>query len=343
VIDTIDALRATRFARLALANVVREYPHKLDHLILKANDWAAPRTLHPLFYGSYDWHSSVHMHWLLVRLLRLFPDLAESNLIREHFNHQWSAEAVKVECDYFLRPTSQTFERPYGWGWLLMLSCELARCARNDDEALLWQGQLLPLARIVEDRFSTFLPVATVPARVGSHSNTAFALLLALRYARIESRPLFDALIKHRAQAWYGCDRQYPAQYEPGPDDFLSAGLVEAALMHEVLGPDAFGTWWERFCPDEEGLARWFLPADVPDRSDARLAHLDGLNLSRAWCFGLIQESMAPSLRVKVEASRRLHLESALPHTAEGDYVGTHWLASFALLALSEGLGRATE
>ncbi len=323
---------AVRFAALALGHVTREYPHKPGHVLTGPEDARTPAELHPVFHGSYDWHSCVHAFWLLARVLRLFPDGAEAGAIRARFDAQLTPEKVAGECAYFGRPTARGFERPYGWAWLLKLTDELTHL----DEPR-WAEALAPLAGIVVRRFRDFLPLAAYPVRVGTHFNTAFALRLATDYAEGAGDAALRALLLQKAERWYGADVDCPAWGEPGGDDFLSSALIEAECMRRLLPPDRFGSWFDRFLPDLAvgRPATLFRPAAVTDRSDGKIAHLDGLNLSRAWCF----RSFAGAVPAKdprrplLIAAAEVHLAAGLPHVA-GDYMGEHWLATFALLAL---------
>jgi hypothetical protein len=302
---------AARLARIAAANLERPFPHKLDHLLVQPPAEALDhRRLHPAFYGSYDWHSAVHMHWSLARLQKRFPDPRFEALLDAHL----SPGNMAVELAYFRSDAGRTFERPYGWAWLLKLQAELAGSPR--------QGAVAPLAREIAARFARFLE-APYPVRAGNHGNTAFACLLAMDYARVVS-PELAVLIEAAAQRWYGPDRDAPLAYEPSLDEFLSPALVEALLMKEVLPPEASRSWLREFLP--AGIGPLAHPPGGFDRADAKQVHLDGLSLSRAWCLRRLGHA---------EAAER-HLAAALPHL-EADYVGTHWLASFALLALSEG------
>ena len=325
---------ASRLARIALGHVAREYPNVLVHAIRGPGELGAPRQLHPIFYGSLDWHSCVHGHWLLATLLRLHPDLPEAAAIRARFDEGFTAEAVAGEVAYLARPTSTGFERPYGWGWLLALAAELAR--QDAPDAARWAGALQPLTEVFVARFTTFLPKADYPIRAGVHSNTAFALTLALDYARGAGDAELARLIEAKAVDWYAADKACQA-WEPSGDDFLSPALIEAELMRRVLGPEAFRAWFADFLPDaaEARPATLFTPARVSDRSDGKIAHLDGLNLSRAWCWRGIAHGLAADDPVRPVAWRTatVHLEASLPHVA-GDYMGEHWLGSFALLAL---------
>lgn len=328
---------ASPFARVALENILREYPNKPDHLLTHSTDLRNPRALHPAFYGSYDWHSSVHMHWLLARLLRLIPTISERDQVHDAFDRHFTAENIAAETSYLRDPARRTFERPYGWAWLLKLQAELHLLAISEGAAVAWCDNLQPLADAIVDGYQEFLPLAQYPVRAGTHANSAFGLLLALDYAERVQHMGLRRLIAAKASAWFGRDRRYPAAYEPDGDDFLSAGLVEAALMLRLVDGCSYADWWELFCPSQNDLATWLLPVQVTDRSDPKLVHLDGVNLCRAWCWKLMRPQLDTALRARVDAAIEAHLDASLPGTIEGDYAGTHWLASFALLALTEG------
>jgi hypothetical protein len=325
---------ASQFARIALGHVTREFPNKLDHVLTESRDALGPRALHPIFFGSFDWHSAVHGHWLLARIYRRFPELPEAQAIRALLKTQFAPENVAGELAYLARASSGGFERPYGWAWLLMLAGELAR--HRSEEGARWSANLRPLADAFAARLERFLPLATYPVRAGVHSNTAFALLLAQDYAQAVGARRLHELCREKANAWYGSDANFRS-LEPSQDEFLSPCLVEAAAMRFFLDADAFAPWLDRFLPrlGEGDPAAIFSPANVSDRSDGKIAHLDGLNLSRAWCWRLILDALPkdhPATR-RGEAAIGVLLDSALLHV-EGDYMGEHWLASFALLAL---------
>ncbi len=331
MLPTLSLETASRFARVALGHVTREYPNKLDHVMTGPGDVQGPRALHPVFFGSFDWHSCVHGHWLLARLYRRFPALPERAEIRALLDAQFTDEKIAGEVAYLARPEARGFERPYGWAWALMLEGELLRHADPR-----WAETMKPLADAFVKRFEAFLPLSTYPVRVGVHSNTAFALLLVLDYAEAADNRDFAALLKQTARAWYGADRDCQA-WEPSQDEFLSPTLIEAALMRRVLPSTEFSEWFAAFLPDVAHGApqTLFAPATVSDRSDGKIAHLDGLNLSRGWCWRLIADGLASAdpLCTRLEETIARHIESALPHIA-GDYMGEHWLASFATLAL---------
>jgi hypothetical protein len=328
---------ASGFARLALSHVRREYPNKLDHVLLGDEDLRAPSSLHPVFYGSFDWHSCVHGYWLLATLLRREPDLPERPAIGALFEAQFTGEKMAAEVAYAAHPARAGFERPYGWAWLLMLQAELDR--HETDTGRRWAAALQPLTDVFVTRVRAFLPKATYPIRVGTHFNTAFAVRLALEYADGAGQLTLATVLREAAQRWYLADRECQA-WEPGGDDFLSSALMEAECMRVVLGVDEFRGWFDGFLPRlaQRQPASLFTPALVSDRTDGKIAHLDGLNLSRAWCWRSIGHALAPgdARRAIISATAQAHLEAGLTHVA-GDYMGEHWLATFALLALTAG------
>lgn len=326
---------AARFAHAALGHVEREWPNKLDHVMAGPGDVQRPLDLHPVFFGSFDWHSCVHGYWLLARLYRRFPKLAPSEQIRTLFDARLTETNIAAEIAYLSRSESRGFERPYGWAWALMLEGELAQ--HETVEGKRWSSQVAPLARAFEERFRTWLPLATYPVRSGAHGNTSFALLLALEYARATGNANFAKLLREKAMSWYANDSDCQA-WEPCGDDFLSPALIEAACMYAVLGRKAFVPWLAQFLPhlSRGEPATLFAPALVSDRTDGKIAHLDGLNLSRAWCWRFVADGI-PQARANIDTAIAQHLESALVHIT-GDYMGEHWLASFALLALDHAL-----
>jgi hypothetical protein len=326
---------AKKFVTAALGHVTREYPSKLDHVLTGPEDRALPRALHPIFFGSFDWHSSVHAHWLLARLLRRYPDLAGADRIRGHFATAFTPDNVAVELAWLGRPFTRTFERPYGWAWLLMLAAEL----QNHRES--WAATLKPLAEAFAQRFLDWLPKATYPVRSGVHSNTAFALALAMEFSQVGNNAALAGAVTRKARAWYLQDADCQA-WEPGGEDFLSPALIEAECMRRVLPAEEFATWFSHFLPNlEQRKPRTlFQPVAVSDRSDGRIVHLDGLNLTRAWCWSKLA-SAVPASDPRAALMRDVantHLEASLGHVT-GDYMGEHWLATFALLALEAADG----
>jgi hypothetical protein len=332
-----DAAILDRFATLALACVEREFPYQPQHEIRDAADLHRPRSLHPAFYGCYDWHSAVHGHWLLAHALKVNPSggnpggaLAAS--IRKVLNSHFSAETLQVEADYL--ESHPAFERPYGWAWLLKLATELT--GWDDRDAQRWRAHLQPLVEVIEARYLEWLPKQTYPIRSGVHTNTAFGMTFALDHSRFSKNGKLENLIVERSIEYYGKDRNYPASWEPGGNDFFSPCLVEADLMRRVL-PD-FRQWFGAFLPEiPPGL---LAPATVSDRNDGQLAHLDGLNLSRAWCFYNLASSLSRK-EFLVKAAQR-HLDAALPSVTSGSYAGEHWLATFAAYALACAFDGAT-
>lgn len=324
---------ASSLARTTLDHVTREYPNKLDHVLGSAADARTPQSLHPLFFGSFDWHSCVHSWWTLFTLRRLQPALPEAAQIAALADQIFTPAAVAGELDYLARPESAGFERPYGWAWLLMLAAELRRTPEGDR----WGVVLHPLTCAFVDRFKAFLPKSPYPVRAGVHTNTAFALRLAIEYARVAGDAELLHLAEQKAIAWYGRDRDCPA-WEPSQDEFLSPTLIEAELMRYALAPDAFRVWFDGFlgASADRVPASLLEPPTVTDRTDGKIAHLDGLSLSRAWCWSSLADAFpsADRRRPLARTAAERHLAAALPHIAE-DYMGQHWLASFVVLALT--------
>ena len=322
----LDQELASRIGRIALGHVTKEYPHKLDHVLNSDADALPPRVLHPVFFGSFDWHSCVHGWWTLLTLRRLFPHMEETSAIAELAESSFTPEKVSAELAYLDRPNSRGFERPYGWAWLFQLHLEATRHEEN------WGAKLEPLAKAFAERLNSYLDVLTYPIRVGTHFNTAFALILSLEWTEAFDPALADQ-IRDRARHWFGRDRDCQA-WEPGGDEFLSSALTEALCMARAE-PSLFTRWFAGFLPrmsarQPESL---FTPAIVSDRSDGKIAHLDGTNLSRSWCWRSIAPLLPHAERRLADDAADAHLAAALPHIA-GDYAGEHWLASFALLAL---------
>lgn len=322
---------ASAFARIALGHVTREYPHKLDHVMDGPADVRGPRDLHPIFFGSFDWHSCVHGYWLLATVLRLYPDIPEAPAIRALFDDAFTSDKVAAEVAYLARPASRGFERPYGWGWLLKLQAELMAHEAS------WAASHRTHAEAFADRFRTFLPKAAYPIRTGVHSSTSFALALAADYARATGDQDLLAQFQTSVRAWHLADRDATA-WEPSLDDFLSPTLVTAECLRRLLPPDEFGPWFAGYLPRLRirQPASLFAPAVVTDRTDGKIVHLDGLNLSRAWCWRSLATVLDGEERATAEDAADVHLAASLPHVA-GDYMGEHWLASFAVLALTAG------
>ena len=330
-----DAATAARFAGIALSNIACDYPHKLDHVIDCDGDVVAPRDLHPAFHGSFDWHSCVHMHWLLARILRGFPSLPVCASIEAALDRNLAAHAIAAELAYAARPSSTAFERPYGWAWLLKLAIELRLLGGPGAR---WSIALQPLADTFAARLKAFLARARYPVRHGVHSNSAFALALAIDYARHAGDPALETACVAKALAFFADDRDLPAQWEPSGADFLSPSLMEASLVRRVVDSDAFGGWLRAALPgfDNATPTTLFEPVTVDDRTDGQLVHLDGLNLSRAWCFHDMAAALAPDDARRAVARRAAdtHLVAGWTGVASDDFAGAHWLASFAALAL---------
>jgi len=326
-----DSAVAARFAALALDCVGREYPNKITHELRGDEDVAPPRTLYPAFHGCFDWHSSVHGHWLLVRLLRNDPQAAFATAARAALARNLNADNIAGEIAT-MRRGSDTFERPYGLAWLLQLGADLRRW--DDPQGRIWAQALAPLELEASQRLRRWLPKLTVPIRTGEHSQTAFAFGLAIDAARIGNDRELEVALVARSRVFHLADRNCPLAYEPSGQDFLSPCLAEADLMRRVLTSREFARWLQDFLP---GIPRrpdpkWLPPATVLDASDGKLAHLDGLNLSRAWMLQAIADALpARDRRVSVlrDAARR-NAERGLAAVSGTHYAGTHWLGSFA-------------
>jgi Protein of unknown function (DUF2891) len=328
-----DAHAAERFAKLALACVHKEYPNKISHVLNSNADVAPPQKLTPAFYGCYDWHSSVHGHWLLVRLLRTFPDVSFAKPARDALKESLTAENLKAEAVYLRGDGRASFERPYGLAWLLQLCAELREW--DDPEAREMLANLKPLEDAAIERLTTWLPKLSHPIRIGEHNQTAFALGLVLDYARGKNDERLVKLAADSARKFYLTDKNCPLAYEPSGEDFLSPCLGEADVMRRVLSQVEFAKWLTQFLPQilKAATADWLPVVISPDPSDPKLAHLDGLNLSRAWMLEGILSSLPaddprrPALASAAEAHRRAGLAAV---TGE-HYEGGHWLGSFAV------------
>ncbi len=335
---TLTEETASGFARIALHCVHREFPNKPGHVMNDSTGVAGPAVLHPAFYGCFDWHSSVHGHWMLVRLLGLFPDMTEAPDIRKALDENLSEENILVEAEYFRQKNRASFERTYGWAWLLKLAGEVGRCP--EPAARKWKMNLQPLVDVILENYFEFLPKQTYPIKRGVHPNTAFGLSFALDYARSSGNRDLALLIGDVGKEYYyDCISACPAGWEPDGDDFFSPCLMIADLMRRVLSQDDYVRWLNKFLPElRYGLPEsLFEPVEVSDRSDPKIVHLDGLNISRAWCMKGIALALPeddPRRRVLEEVAC-LHAEEALAHVASGNYEGEHWLASFAVFLLA--------
>lgn len=338
---TLDEAAAGRFARLALGCVHLEYPNKIAHVLGSDADVRPPRELTPVFFGCYDWHSAVHGHWLLARLAHLYPQAAFAAAARAALRESFTAEKVAAELAYLRGPGRASFERPYGLAWLLQLVAELRDWP--DAEAARWAEILRPLEAEAADRVRAWLPKLRYPIRVGEHSQTAFAFGLIRDWAVVAGDAGMQALIDGRSRSYYLADRDCPLHYEPSGEDFLSPCLAEADLMRRVLPRVEYGAWLARFLPGiaRNGDPRWLDPGIVTDRADPKLAHIDGLNLSRAWMLLGIASGLGERdrrRRALTEAAAR-HADAALPAVTGEHYEGGHWLGSFAIYLLG-GSGR---
>ncbi len=338
----LDVAAAGRFAALALDCVHREYPNKIAHVLQSDADARPPRELTPAFYGCYDWHSSVHGHWLLARLARLYPQAPFATAARAALARSLTPENIASEVAYVRGPGRTSFERPYGLAWLLQLAAELRRW--DDDDARAWAAALAPLETEAAQRIQAWLPKLSYPIRSGEHSQTAFAFGLIADWTQVRGDAALARLLEERGRAFYGGDRDCPLAYEPSGEDFLSPCLAEADFMRRVLPPGEYPDWLEGFLPNvpANGRGDWLVPGVVTDRADPKLAHIDGLNLSRAWML----EGVASALpkrdrrRPALLAAARAHADAALPAVTGEHYEGGHWLGTFAVYLTSRaGLG----
>jgi hypothetical protein len=329
--------RAEAYARAALANIEREFPHHEAHPRSDASPIPRPRELHPAFYGSLDWHSCVEMHWVLVRLLRLEPASIPQDEIRAALDTHLTADALAGETRFFSNDDNRLSERPYGWAWALRLAAETL--AFKDADARRWAANLQPLAELFVERFLEWLPKVTYPFRAGLHGNTAFTFSLLLPFAQEHNKALLEA-VEDAAARWYRSDTGYAAEWEPSDADFLSPALTEAELMSSLLPRPEFPEWLEGFLP---GIAHGepstlFSPAVVTDPTDGYIAHLHGLNLSRAWCFRRLVAALPdsdPRRPVMTEAAER-HADASLDQAVGSDYMVEHWLPAYAVLYLGD-------
>jgi hypothetical protein len=341
VVPTLTREQASSFARLALKGIQQPFPNKPADVWNSEADARPPRALHPAFFGSFDWHSSVHGHWMLVRLLRTYPDLPEAAEIRRVLNLHLTRENLAQEAASFQRANAQSFERPYGWSWCLKLVEELH--GWEDEDGRKWASNIKQLEDVLVRRYLTYFPKQTYPIRSGVHSNTAFGLAFALDYARTTGRPDLERLLIERGKAYYGRDENIPARWEPDGADFFSPSLTEADLMRRILPAREFRAWLTGFLPElSRGEPKSVLnPPHVSDRSDPQIVHLDGLSLSRAWCMQAIAESLPagdPAGKI-LAASAARHARAGLSHVSSGDYAGEHWLASFAIYLTTKRKG----
>ncbi|MBS1567727.1 MAG: DUF2891 domain-containing protein [Bacteroidetes bacterium] len=326
---------ASFLASLPLKCIHQEYPNKTGHVSKSDSDQVlTPRQLHPAFYGCFDWHSSVHGHWMLIQLLKRFPGLPEQAAIRQALNESFTVANINAEVNYFNGELAKGFERTYGWAWVLKLDEELT--GWNDADARRWHEALQPLTAKIVSIWMAFLPKQTYPNRTGVHPNTAFGMVFALDYARATGNTSFEAALVQSARRIYGRDKNAPSSWEPDGSDFLSPSLEEADLMRRVLPKKDFLPWFNAYISKAGLLHLTQLPV-VSDRTDLQIVHLDGLCFSRSWCMnGLAALLPAGDERKTIlRKAARAHLTAALPNVVSGNYGGEHWLASFAVLALA--------
>lgn len=316
---------ANTWLELAISNIQLEFPHFAWIVADSPDDYAMHRELHPTFFGSFDWHSCVEMYWVAARLMRLHPGLPAEENAKTVIGELLAAENIAQETAFCQKHTG--FERPYGWGWLLKLQHELN--IWKSDEGREWAKTLLPLSKQLEQQYLDWLPKMTYPQRIGMHMNTAFALTMSLPYAEGELREL----ISTRARDWFKDDVAYPLAYEPSGADFLSAGLTEAVLMRYVMNPETFPLWIEGYLP--AAGPNWLTPAIVSDPTDGQIAHLHGLNLSRAWALGELA-AVLPDRREELMAIREAHIEASIDAVAGSHYMVEHWVVAYALLLITE-------
>jgi hypothetical protein len=333
----LDPAAAGRFARLALDCVHREYPNKIAHVLASDADVRPPRDLTPAFYGCYDWHSSVHGHWLLARLAHGFPGTPLAAEARTALARSLTPANIAAEAAYLRGAGRVSFERPYGLAWLLALAGELRNW--DDPQAREWVDALAPLEIESAQRIMAWLPKLQYPIRSGEHSQTAFAFGLVADWARARGDVGMTRLLEARGRAYYGKDRDCPLRFEPSGEDFLSPCLAEADFMRRILPRDEFAAWLGHFMPGlpANGGAGWLPPGVVTDRSDPKLAHIDGLNLSRAWMLEGIASGLpaGDKRRAALLAAARAHSEAALPAVTGEHYEGGHWLGTFAVYLTS--------
>ncbi len=333
----LDAGTAEKFVLLSLECVDRQYPNKPGDVIEKDDDVKPPRAMHPSFHGCFDWHSAVHGHWAMVKILKTFPSIAGSALIREKLTRHLGRENIAMEAEYFKRPASALFERPYGWGWFLRLAAEIR--GFDDPDAKILEKNLAPLEEIIVKNIFDYLFKLSVPVRAGTHNNTAFALVHTYDYAASVEDDKLLLLLKKKAEAYYLGDKQCPADYEPSGEDFISPCLAEADFMRRALPPGEFQEWFDGFLP-VSSTALWravVRPPEILDKKDPKIGHLIGLDFHKAWAMN----GIAAALDDK-DPRKNLLLKSALLHENEGitqmfesGYGGEHWLASFAIYLLT--------
>lgn len=332
-VKPLDYPTAEKFAALPLECIEQEYPNKLNQVIADSAELLSPSELHPVFYGCFDWHSAVHGHWMLARLMNQFPDTELANEIEDLFDRQFTTRKMQIELLYFQPKHNQSYERTYGWAWLLKLYSALVELPQDKEHG--WSSSIKSLTDHITKSYKEFLPKLVYPIRVGEHTNTAFGLSLALDYARIIQDDEFETLITTRSRDFYLNDKGCPMNWEPSGFDFISPCLQEAELMSKVLDKGDFKKWISQFMPDLMEDDFYIEPGKVIDRTDGKLVHLDGLNFSRAWClYGLA--SKLPKNKGRLTDLGDIHLNASYDQVSGSDYMGSHWLASFLIYALEK-------
>ena len=330
-IPTLNIEQANRLLQLPIHCVNTEYPNKLNQTIGGDEDLKSPKELHPTFYGCFDWHSSVHGHWSLVSLLKKFPNLKDASKTKEILLTSISKENIEKEVAYFNKKYNKSYERTYGWAWLLKLAEELHTW--NDPIAKELEQNLQPLTDLMVQKYIEFLPRLKYPIRVGEHSNTAFGLAFAWDYANTVGDKKLLKIINNRAKDYFMNDKNCPISWEPSGFDFLSACLQEAAIMKRVLPKNEFKNWLSEFLPKLKDKDFKLVVGEVSDRTDGKLVHLDGVNFSRAWCLNKIANDLPEYNHLKNVANK--HINYSLPNVVGDNYEGGHWLGSFAIYALN--------
>lgn len=330
-IPELSLEQATRLSKLPIKCMNTEYPNKLGQTLGGTEDLRSPKSLHPAFYGCFDWHSSVHGHWSLVSLLKQYPNIENADQIRKNLLKNLTKENIEEEVQYFNGKHNKIYERTYGWAWLLKLAEELHTW--NDPLAKELEENLQPLTKLIADKYLEFLPKLHYPIRVGEHPNTAFGMSFAWDYAKTTGNIVLKELIEKRSRDFYLNDISCPISWEPGGYDFLSPCLEEASLMLRVLPEEEYKKWLSLFLPQLSVKNYILEPGIVSDRTDGKLVHLDGVNFSRAWCLNEIANKYSDYKHLKKNAIE--HINYSLPNIVDGNYEGGHWLGSFAIYALN--------
>lgn len=326
----LDIAQANRLAQLPFNCLETEYPNKLNQVLKNEGDLQSPSQLHPAFYGCFDWHSAVHGHWSLVVLLKQYPNLANAAAIRQKLKNSITEENIAQEIIYFEQPQNQSFERTYGWAWLLQLALELHTW--EDELGRELEVNLQPLTDLIVDKYITFYPKLYYPLRIGTHNNTAFGMSFAYDYAHAVGNQALKEIIEKTAKRFFLADKNGPLEWEPDGFDFLSPCLEEVNIMRKILPKSTFEEWVTAFLPQLKDKDFELAVGIVTDREDGHLVHLDGLNFSRAWCLSQLAQDFPQYQHLQTIANQ--HIAHSLPTITDGNYEGGHWLASFAIYAL---------